>query len=142
MTETFLNWNELSMSIIQGLMITAGVLFAYQYSVQHGSNEQTTRAMVFTTLVFANVFLSLVNRSLVYSMIDSLHNKNRLFPLIIGITLALLLAILYIPPVTEFFQVTRLNLKGIGICALVSAASVLWFEVFKWINQRKKRYGM
>src|SRR5690606_26121164 len=68
MTETFLNWKELSISIIQGLIITAGVLFAYQFAVQKGSNEETTRAMVFTTLIFANVFLSLVNRSFVYSM--------------------------------------------------------------------------
>ncbi|OJV47844.1 MAG: haloacid dehalogenase, partial [Chryseobacterium sp. 39-10] len=63
MTETFLNWRELSISIIQGLMITVGVLFAYQLAVQSGSNEETTRAMVFTTLIFANVFLSLTNRS-------------------------------------------------------------------------------
>ena len=68
MTETFLNWKELSISIIQGLIITAGVLFAYQFAVQKGSSEETTRAMVFTTLIFANVFLSLVNRSFVYSM--------------------------------------------------------------------------
>jgi Ca2+-transporting ATPase len=44
-------------------MITVGVLFAYQLAVQNGSNEETTRAMVFTTLIFANVFLSLTNRS-------------------------------------------------------------------------------
>ena len=36
MTETFLNWSELSISIIQGLMITAGVLFVYQLAVQNG----------------------------------------------------------------------------------------------------------
>src|SRR5690554_7694154 len=77
MTETFLNWKELSISIIQGLTITAGVLFAYQFSVQKGSNEETTRAMVFTTLIFANVFLSLVNRSFVYSMFESFRYKNR-----------------------------------------------------------------
>jgi len=58
MTETFLNWRELSISIIQGLMITVGVLFAYQLAVQNGASEEKTRAMVFTTLIFANVFLS------------------------------------------------------------------------------------
>lgn len=137
MTETFLNWKELSISIIQGLIITAGVLFAYQFAVQKGSNEETTRAMVFTTLIFANVFLSLVNRSFVYSMFESFKYKNRLFPVIIGATLILLFAILYIPIFAGFFHVTGLNIPELGITFLIAATSVLWFEIYKWIKRRK-----
>jgi Ca2+-transporting ATPase len=33
LTTTFFNWRELSISIVQGLFITAGTLFVYQYSV-------------------------------------------------------------------------------------------------------------
>ncbi|RYF87505.1 MAG: cation-translocating P-type ATPase [Chitinophagaceae bacterium] len=139
MTETFLNWKELSISIIQGLMITAGVLFAYQFSAQRDSNEETTRSMVFTTLIFANVFLSLVNRSFVYSLFDSFRNKNWLFPVIIGATLVLFFAILYIPPFEEFFQVSRLDGKELGISVLIAAVSVLWFEVYKWIKRKHIR---
>jgi Ca2+-transporting ATPase len=137
MTETFLNWKELSISIIQGLTITAGVLFAYQFAVQKGSSEETTRAMVFTTLIFANVFLSLVNRSFVYSMFESFKYKNRLFPVIIGTTLILLFAILYIPIFAGFFHVTGLNIPELGITFLIAATSVLWFEIYKWIKRRK-----
>src|SRR5690606_25582185 len=71
MTETFLNWKELSISIIQGLLITIGILVAYQYTVQKGGDEVTTRAMVFTTLIFANILLSLVNRSFKYSVLET-----------------------------------------------------------------------
>jgi Ca2+-transporting ATPase len=137
MTETFLNWKELSISIIQGLTITAAVLFAYQFAVQKGSSEETTRAMVFTTLIFANIFLSLVNRSLVYSLFESFKYKNRLFPLIIGATLTLLFAILYIPVFANFFHVTSLNCQDLGIVFLIAATSVLWFEMYKWIKRRK-----
>lgn len=137
MTETFLNWKELSISIIQGLIITAGVLFSYQFSVQKGSNEETTRAMVFTTLIFANVFLSLVNRSFVYSMFESFKYKNRLFPVIIGTTLILLFAILYIPIFAGFFHVTGLNIQELGTAFLIAATSVLWFEVYKWIKRKR-----
>lgn len=137
MTETFLNWKELSISIIQGLTITAGVLFAFQFAVQKGSSEETTRAMVFTTLIFANIFLSLVNRSLVYSIFESFKYKNRLFPVIIGATLTLLFAILYIPVFANFFHVTSLNCQDLGIVFLIAAASVLWFEMYKWIKRRK-----
>ncbi|MGB6094657.1 MAG: cation-translocating P-type ATPase, partial [Moheibacter sp.] len=136
MTETFLNWSELSISIIQGLMITAGVLFAYQLAVQNGASEETTRAMVFTTLIFANVFLSLTNRSFTYSLFESFKNKNILFPLIIGTTLILLFAILYIPALSNFFHVSSLNLKNLGITILIAMVSVLWFEGYKWIKRR------
>jgi Ca2+-transporting ATPase len=136
MTETFLNWRELSISIIQGLMITVGVLFAYQLAVKNGSNEETTRAMVFTTLIFANVFLSLTNRSFTYSFFESFKNKNFLFPLIIGATLMLLFAILYVPIFSNFFHVSRLNIKDLGITLLIAMVSVLWFEGYKGIKRR------
>lgn len=134
-TETFLNWKELGMSIFQGLVITAGILYVYQFAVQQESTEETTRAMVFTTLLFANMFLSLVNRSFVYSMFNSFKNKNRLFPLIIGVSLALLFAILYIPTFATFFQVTLLDKKELGISILIAALSVVWFEVYKWFKR-------
>lgn len=137
MTETFLNWKELGISIIQGLIITAGVLFAYQFAVQKESSEETTRAMVFTTLIFANIFLSLVNRSPVHSIFNSFKYKNRLFPLIIGATLVLLFAILYVPLFSGFFHVTGLNIPELGMTIFIAAASVLWFEIYKWIKRRK-----
>jgi Ca2+-transporting ATPase len=52
------------------------ILFVYQWTVQNGGNEQLTRTMVFTTLVFSNVILSLVNRSFYYSVFASLKNKT------------------------------------------------------------------
>lgn len=50
LTTTFFNWSELSTSIIQGLFITAGTLFAYQYSVINGYDEALTRTMTFIVL--------------------------------------------------------------------------------------------
>jgi len=128
MTDTFLNWKELSISLIQGLVITAGVLFAYQWAVQNGGDEATTRSIVFSTLIFANVFLSLVNRSFIYSMFDSFKNKN---------TLLLLFAILYIPPFASFFKVRGIGVQKLGVSALIAAVSVLWFEVYKWLRRMK-----
>ncbi|MFN8230690.1 cation-translocating P-type ATPase [Flavobacterium filum] len=139
MTETFLSWKELNMSIIQGIIITLGVLFVYQFSVQAGGNEEHTRAMVFTTLIFSNIFLSLVNRSFKYSILESIKNKNKLFPLIIGATLILLFAILYIPIFANFFHLCSLNIRDLGITTLIASVSVLWFEGYKWMNRKKER---
>ncbi len=139
MTETFLNWRELATSIIQGLAITLGVLFVYQWSVWFGGNEEKTRALVFTTLIFANVFLSLVNRSFYYSIIACFKHKNILFPFVIGSTLFILLLILYVPALADFFKLTGLNLKEIIITLFVAAASVMWMEIYKWTKRRRFR---
>ncbi len=135
MTETFLSFRELGISIVQGLMITAGILFVYQYVVKAGGDEYQTRAMVFTTLIFANIFLSLSNRSFVFSLFESLKNKNNLFPLVISLTLILLAAILYIPSFAEFFKLSPLSFGQLGMALLVAAVSVLWFEIYKLIKR-------
>jgi Ca2+-transporting ATPase len=93
--------------------------------------------MVFTTLIFANVFLSLTNRSFTYSFFESFKNKNILFPLIIGATLILLFTILYIPVFSNFFHVSSLNLKDLGITLLIAMVSVLWFEGINGIKRRR-----
>ncbi|MBF6607386.1 MAG: cation-translocating P-type ATPase [Flavobacterium sp.] len=139
MTDTFLNIRELSISIVQGLLITAGVLFVYQYAVQGESDEESTRAMVFTTLIFANILLSLVNRSFVSNIFDSFGNKNILFPIVIGVTLISLFAILYISFFAGFFKVTGLSLQELGVAALTASISVLWFEVYKWMKYKYVR---
>jgi Ca2+-transporting ATPase len=139
MTDTFLHFRELGMSILQGLLITAGVLFVYQYAEYIGQSEATTRAMVFTTMIFANVFLCLVNRSFVYSVFDSMKNKNKLFPLVIGITLALLFAILYIPAFAAFFKLNSLSIKDLGFSIFIAGISVLWFEIYKAVKRKRNR---
>ncbi len=55
-SSTFFNRKELTTSIIQGLIIAAGTLTAYQYAVHQGYSESLTRSMVFTTLITANIF--------------------------------------------------------------------------------------
>ncbi|HRH83284.1 MAG: cation-translocating P-type ATPase [Bacteroidetes bacterium] len=137
MTETFLSWKELGISIFQGLAITLGVLFIYQWSVWLGGNEEKTRALVFTTLIFANVFLSLVNRSFYYSILACFKHKNILFPIVIGATLIMLFLILYVPAFADFFKLAGLNLREIIMAIIVAAISVMWMEIYKWTKRRK-----
>jgi P-type Ca2+ transporter type 2C len=132
MTTTFFNWKELSISIIQGLAITAGSLFAYQYAVKSGCDESTTRTMAFTVLIAANIFLTLVNRSFYYSIFTTLQYKNNLVPLIIGITMLIYALLLFVNPLTEFFGLGRLNLIQFGVAMGAGFLSVIWFEGVKW----------
>ena len=134
-SETFLTWRELVISIIQGLMITAGVLFVYQLTFRNGGNEDLTRTMVFTTLIFANILLSFANRSFYYTMFESFRNKNNLLIYITFATLLVLMVMLYVDPVSRFFKLTSLNLNQLLTAVSAAIISVMWFEIYKLIKR-------
>ncbi|WP_339627752.1 cation-translocating P-type ATPase [uncultured Maribacter sp.] len=136
---TFFNYKELATSIIQGLIITLGALLVYQYSVASGLSESITRTMVFMVLIFANIFLTLVNRSFYYSIFTTLNYKNPLVSLIIGITLTLSLLLLYTPPITHFLEFESLSINQLGISLLAGGVSVLWYELVKWVKRSKSK---
>ncbi|MCB0466754.1 MAG: cation-translocating P-type ATPase [Aequorivita sp.] len=140
-SSTFFNWSELFTSITQGIAITVGVLTVYQIAVNNGANEAITRTMVFTALITANIVLTFVNRSFVYSVFTTFKYKNKLVPFIVGITIGITLLLLFVPPFTKFFEFERLDSKQIGISLGIGALSVLWYEIVKWwkrINTRLK----
>lgn len=130
-TATFFNWKELTTSTIQGLAITVGTLFIYQYSVYQGFDEAYTRTMVFTVLIAANIFLTLVNRSFYYSIFTTLRYKNNLILLIIGITITLTALLLYIPPLTAFFKFTQIDAPQLFIGIATGFIAVIWYEFVK-----------
>ena len=134
-TETFLTWRELILSIIQGLAITVGVLFIYQLTYLNGGNEELTRTMVFTTLIFANILLSFANRSFYYSMFESFKNKNNLLVIITFLTLFILGLMLFVAPISIFFKLTSLSFEQLLTAVSAAILSVLWFEIYKLIKR-------
>ena len=123
---------ELIFSIFQGLVITAGILLLYQHAVAQGASEEKTRAFVFTTLMLSNILLTLVNRSFEYTIARTLFYANRSIPIIIGVSTAILAAILFVPWLNGLFKIEPLNWQEIGLCVLTAVVSVGWFEVWKW----------
>ena len=130
-TNTFFSWKELSTSIIQGLVITLGTLFVYQYSVHLNYNENIVRTMVFTCLVTSNIFLTLSNRSFYYSIFTTIQYKNNLILIITSITIIITALLLYVPLLTNFFNFEHLNKYQIGIAISVGFIVVIWYEIVK-----------
>jgi Ca2+-transporting ATPase len=137
LTTTFFKVKELTISIIQGLVITIGTLATYQFAVNFGYNETFTRSMVFTALISANIFLTLVNRSFYYSVLTTLKYKNKLVLWIIGLTLVVTAALIYIKPFALFFGFTQLPLEQLAISIGIGFASVIWIELYKLLKRKK-----
>ncbi|WP_117885489.1 cation-translocating P-type ATPase [Aureibaculum luteum] len=138
-TTTFFNWNELTTSIIQGIAITMGTLAIYQYSVYMTYDEALTRTMVFTVLITANIFLTLINRSFYYSIFTTLKYKNNLVILIIAITVAITGLLLFVPPLTRFFEFEALTMSQLAISMAIGFISVIWYEFVKIKTRRTNR---
>jgi len=138
LSTTFFNWNELFTSIIQGLVITAGLLAVYQISLANNGNEAVTRTMVFTALITSNIVLTFVNRSFIYSIFTTFKYKNNLVPIMVSITIGITLLLLFVPPFTNFFEFERLFLNQIGISIGIGTVSVLWYEIVKWVKRHQK----
>ena len=139
LTSTFLSFKQLLISVIQGVVIAAGCLSIGYFFMQSG-DEVMVRTVIFITLLFSNIFLTLVNRSFYFSLITTLKYRNSLIWLIIGITLLLLLSSIYIAPVRQIFNLETLPVSNLLMCMVVAAISTLWIEIYKWIKRRKSKF--
>lgn len=133
-TTSFFGTKELMWSIVQGTAILTGALYIYHYSISENFNEDQTRTMVFVLIVFANIFLTLVNRSLNRPFWISIRYKNKLMPLIVLLTLALMVMILSVAPIRDLFQMEVPSLTALAFSLLVGFISVVWIDVVKIIR--------
>jgi Ca2+-transporting ATPase len=135
-SSTFFSFKELVLSVVQGLVITAGLLVVYWKGSGSGSSIEVVTTMVFITLIAANITLTLVNRSFFYSMVKTFHYPNRLIPLIIAVTIVIVVLVFLIPALRSFFGFVVLPLREFSYCVFTGSVSVLWFEVYKYYKRK------
>lgn len=137
-TNTFFNLKEITISIVQGLIITLGLLFVYQYCVRENCTESVTRTVVFLTLIASNIFLTLANRSFYYSLFTTIRYKNNLVLIIIGTTILITSLLLFVPVFSHFFMFETVSTIQIGMSVLVGFVSVMWIEIYKAFKRRSQ----
>ncbi len=126
---------ELLLSIVQGFIITLGLLSQYYYYMMHNLAIDFVRTIVFTTLILSNIFLTLCNRSFEETLNKTMRYKNSLVPYTLSISVIFLISILFITPIRNIFQLTGIGLHHFFICLLVSLVCTGWFELYKgWLN--------
>ncbi|MCI4442381.1 MAG: cation-translocating P-type ATPase [Lentimicrobium sp.] len=139
LTNTFFNLKEITISIVQGLVITLGLLFVYQYCVRDNCTESVTRTVVFLTLIASNIFLTLANRSFYYSIFTTIRYKNNLVLIIIGATIFITSLLLFIPVFSHFFMFDTVSTLQIGMSVSVGFMSVMWIEILKIFKRKSQK---
>lgn len=139
MNTSFFSIKELSLSIIQGIVITTSCLaIGYMYMESNGT-DTLVRTIIYTTLIFSNLFLTLANRSFYYSMITTLRYKNKLIPLIISISLVILFLSVYLTPLQKIFRFEALSFLDVVRCLLFAFLGVVWIEIYKFKKRKIKK---
>lgn len=136
LTNTFFNFKEIMISIVQGLVITLGLLFIYQYCIHTNCTEKGTRTIVFLTLIASNIFLTLANRSFYYSIFTTIRYKNNLVLIIIGATILLTSLLFLVPLFSKFFMFETISTAQLGISILAGFVSVFWIEIYKVFKRK------
>ncbi|ERM81660.1 hypothetical protein P872_19765 [Rhodonellum psychrophilum GCM71 = DSM 17998] len=137
MSDTFFSWKELSLSVFQGLAITLGCLGIGFYFMDHGHSESMVRTVIYTTLIFSNLFLTLVNRSFYYSIFYTLRYPNRLIPIVLLASLLVLALSITFPPVREVFDFELISMGQVLMALAVAFLSVIWVEILKFWKRKK-----
>ena len=136
-TDSFFTRPELLTSVLQGLVITAGLIALYWFGVTQKMGEHSTRSLVYLGIISANVALTLVNRSFYFSVITTLRNKNNLITLIICCTVVFSALILTVPFLAKIFSFGPLSFKQASLGIGLGLISVLWFEGVKFYRRQK-----
>jgi Ca2+-transporting ATPase len=117
------------------------VLGCYHYAVVQELGEDMTRTLAFTALVVANIALTLVNRSFEHSILSTIAYRNMLLRGIVLGTAALLILLLYLPVLRDFFHLASPSAALLALATGAGLASVLWYEGVKAWKRKKSIAG-
>lgn len=134
---TFFTARQLLVSIMQGLLITAGCL-GIGYWLMHYTDAALplVRTVIFITLLMSNIFLTLVNRSFTYTMFTTIRYKNPLVLMITGVTLVFIVLLQTVPAIREVFGLVMLSRAQILSCLFTAMAATCWIDVLKAFRKK------
>jgi Ca2+-transporting ATPase len=130
-----------TISLLQGFSTLLVCLAMFIVSRYLNMTETEAATVSFTTLLIGNLALILTNLSWTHGIGRTLRSPNQpLRWVLLGASL-LLLALLYIPTLSDLFHLSRLSLPVLALCVAAGLVSILWFEVFKRVLIRREQSG-
>ena len=127
------------LSLLQGVIVLLITLAVYGASLNRGQSEPDARALVFTTLVIANLGLIFTNRSWSRTIPETLRAPSPALWWVVGGALVFLGLVFYIPFLRGLFHFAPLHPVDAAIGLAAGASGVLWFEALKLFNGRRRR---
>lgn len=118
------------------LMIFVVLTGIFVTLMEQGAADEYVRTLLFSTLVFANLGLIMVNRSWTEPFYQTFRRQNPAMWIVITAALLLLGLVLSVPILLEHFRFTPLTSGELGMCAIAGLLSVIWFEGYKFVKNK------
>ncbi len=128
-----------ALSLLQGVVVLAILLAVYGIALHLGEGEFESRALVFTTLVVANLSLIFTNRSWSRTILATFRSPNAALWWVVGGALVSLGLVLYLPFLRDLFRFAALSSGDLALSLAAGVAGILWFEVLKLFGIRIRR---
>lgn len=136
--ERFFGIKKILLSCLQGAVILVAALAVYLIGLELGYGAPQVRAMAFITLIVANIMTILTNRSWTEHIFKIIATPNKAVLWVAGGAIIFLVMILNIPFFLNLFQFQKLELIPVLLCCLAGMSTIIWFEIYKVVNLRKK----
>ncbi|MHB8995404.1 MAG: cation-translocating P-type ATPase [Armatimonadota bacterium] len=137
--ENIFNRRTIILSLLQGLNMLFVCLMVFLLARRLDLPGMDPATMAFTTLLVGNIALIMTNLSWTQGPLAILQCGNRPLWWVLGGVATLLLALLYVPALSDLFELTRLSLPALSLCLLSGVAGILWFEIWKRVHVNHMR---
>jgi Ca2+-transporting ATPase len=124
-------WSLFRMAIFQGLSVLIGLAAIFKLGDILDLPIEQIRAMVFATLIIANLFLILTNRSWTRNMWQSFKQKNNFLWFVVLFSFTFLGASLFLPWLSQLFHLLRPEAWLLFISGFVGVFCVMILERFE-----------
>lgn len=128
--------------LVSAGIITAGTLLVFWYNLFHLERSLAfSRTMTLTTMVFFQMWTAIASRSTTHTMAQIGWFSNRKLLLAIGVSVALMMPVIYVPTVQDIFGTTSLGWIAWAEIAAVSVFGFVAVEIWEWLNRRHLHLG-
>ncbi|MGQ9594095.1 MAG: cation-translocating P-type ATPase [Anaerolineae bacterium] len=125
---------------VQAVAITTATLLAFAVGLRwYPDNLAHAQTMAFSTLSISELFRAYTSRSERYSLWAIGPFSNRYMQYAVASSLAILLAIIYVPFLDPIFSTTFLGLREWGVMAPLILVPSIAAEINKWFLRRAQR---
>ena len=140
--KTLFSRKLLMISFVQGVFSLIAVTAVFRIAISLHDSDAEARALAFITLVISNLCLILTNRSWSRCIIASFAVFNKALVWVIAGAVVFLGLVIYVPLLQKFFHFELAHLSDLLICLLAGVSSIAWFELAKFVADKKKIWLM
>ena len=119
--------------IFYGILIASITLFTYVYGLRYSNSIAVT--MAFSVLAISQIVHALNQHSAVMSVFSKDHPKNKYLYGAMIISVLILMIIIFVKPLADFFHIYPLTLNQWMLVILVSLIPLIVVEIFKWFRR-------